>query len=261
MSKLRLAGVQSLIVDGDLDGNYQRMESAVKEIVKNNVDFILFPELCLTGPDVNNIEKNATAYSAEIRKYVSDLSRQNEVWILPGTFYYARRSEIRNRAVVFNPNGDLVAHYDKQFPWLPYEMTKPGNEITVVDIDGKVSAGISICYDMWFPEQVRDTIMKGAEIILHPSLTSTEDRKQELILSQAHAIMNQCYFIDINGAGVGVGESIIVGPEGEIISQAGKDEEILIVELDINQLRNVREVGTENVTLSWKHFTEGLEPT
>ena len=140
-------------------------------------------------------------------------------------------------------------------------MTKPGNEITVVDIDGKVSAGISICYDMWFPEQVRDTIMKGAEIILHPSLTSTEDRKQELILSQAHAIMNQCYFIDINGAGVGVGESIIVGPEGEIISQAGKDEEILIVELDINQLRNVREVGTENVTLSWKHFTEGLEPT
>ena len=261
MSKLRLAGVQSLIVDGDLDGNYQRMESAVKEIVKKNVDFILFPELCLTGPDVNNIEKNATAYSAEIRKYVSDLSRQNEVWILPGTFYYAHRSEIRNRAEVFNPNGDLVAHYDKQFPWLPYEMTKPGNEITVVDIDGKVSAGISICYDMWFPEQVRDTIMKGAEIILHPSLTSTEDRKQELILSQAHAIMNQCYFIDINGAGVGVGESIIVGPEGEIISQAGKDEEILIVELDINQLRNVREVGTENVTLSWKHFTEGLEPT
>ena len=171
MSKLRLAGVQSLIVDGDLDGNYQRMESAVKEIVKNNVDFILFPELCLTGPDVNNIEKNATAYSAEIRKYVSDLSRQNEVWILPGTFYYAHRSEIRNRAEVFNPNGDLVAHYDKQFPWLPYEMTKPGNEITVVDIDGKVSAGISICYDMWFPEQVRDTIMKGAEIILHPSLT------------------------------------------------------------------------------------------
>ena len=261
MSKLRLAGVQSLIVDGDLDGNYQRMESAVKEIVKNNVDFILFPELCLTGPDVNNIEKNATTYSAEIRKYVSDLSRQNEVWILPGTFYYAHRSEIRNRAEVFNPNGDLVAHYDKQFPWLPYEMTKPGNEITVVDIDGKVSAGISICYDMWFPEQVRDTIMKGAEIILHPSLTSTEDRKQELILSQAHAIMNQCYFIDINGAGVGVGESIIVGPEGEIISQAGKDEEILIVELDIDQLRNVREVGTENVTLSWKHFTEGLEPT
>ena len=62
MSQLRLAGVQTLIVDGDLDGNYQRMESAIKEIMKNNVDFILFPELCLTGPDVNNIEKNASCF-------------------------------------------------------------------------------------------------------------------------------------------------------------------------------------------------------
>lgn len=259
MAKLTIAGIQFHILDGDFDDNCQRVVRTIEDVAGNGVDLICFPELCFTGPDVNNIEEDASTLPAKIRNTISAIAIRYKAWILPGTYYCAYNGVVKNRAEVFNASGEIVARYDKRHPWAPYEKTSPGNRTVVFDLAGKSKAGISICYDMWFPEQVRDLIRQGAEIILHPSLTSTADRKQELILCQAHAIMNQCYFIDINGSGVGVGESMIVGPQGEILAQAGVEKEILIVELDLDYLREVRETGTEGVTLTWKHFMEGLD--
>src|SRR5947208_2605939 len=73
--------------------------------------------------------------------------------------------------------------------------------------------GLSICYDMGFPETSRTLAAMGAEVILHPTMTDTIDREVELTVARATAAMNQCYFFDINGVGGGgVGRSIIVGP-------------------------------------------------
>jgi deaminated glutathione amidase len=84
----------------------------------------------------------------------------------------------------------------------------------------------------------------GAEVILHPSLTGTVDRDVELAIARSTAATNQCYFVDINGLGAGgTGRSIVVGPEGDVLHQAGTGEELIPVELDLERVRRTRERG------------------
>ena len=152
----------------------------------------------------------------------------------------------------------MIARYRKQFPWLPYEKrVASGDDYCVFDVPDVGRFGLSICYDMWFPETVRTLAWMGAEVILHPSLTSTIDRDVECAMIRAHAAQNQCYFVDCNVAGLlGVGESCIAGPGGEVIYQAGKGREIIPLKLDMDYLREVRQHGWQNLGQPLKSFRD-----
>ena len=94
-----------------------------------------------------------------------------------------------------------------------------------------------ICYDLWFPETSRALAMKGAQVILHPSLTDTCDRDEEKIMARATAIQQQCYYIDVNAGGKqGRGLSIVTGPEGEILNESCESEEVILVEVDTDRV-------------------------
>jgi Predicted amidohydrolase len=115
--------------------------------------------------------------------------------------------------------------------------------------------GLCICYDAWFPEVVRTLAWMGAEVILHPTLTATSDRTTELTLSQANAIFNQCYFIDINGIGPwGGGRSLIVDPNGRVLQQAGESNSVMTEMLDLDQVQRTREFGTLGLCQTWKQL-------
>ena len=62
---------------------------------------------------------------------VSDLAREVGKWIVPGTMYEESGGDIYNTALAFSPEGELVATYRKIMPWMPYETTKPGDQLTV----------------------------------------------------------------------------------------------------------------------------------
>ncbi len=133
----------------------------------------------------------------------------------------------------------------------------PGEDFVVFDVPGVARFGISNCYDMWFPEQVRTLVWMGAEVILHPSLTSTIDRDAEIAMIRAHGAQNQVYFFDVNLSGpLGVGQSCIAGPGGEVIYQAGRGREIIPLKLDLDYLRNVRREGWQNLGQPLKSFRD-----
>ena len=187
-----------------------------------------------------------------------DIARSHGIWLIPGSFYESDGDKLYNTAPVINPDGEVISRYRKQFPWTPYEegMT-PGNEFTVFDIPNVGRFGVSNCYDMWFPETIRTMAWMGAEVILHPSLTSTIDRGAEIAMIRAHGAQNQVYFFDVNLAGPkGVGQSCIAGPGGEVIHQAGKGREIIPLKLDLNYLRDVRENGWHNLAQPLKSFRD-----
>jgi predicted amidohydrolase len=97
----------------------------------------------------------------------------------------------------------------------------------------------------------------GAEVILHPSLTSTIDRDAEIAMIRAHAAMNQVYFFDVNVAGpLGVGQSCVAGPGGEVIYEADKGREIIPLKLDLDYLHDVRENGWQNLGQPLKSFRD-----
>jgi predicted amidohydrolase len=96
----------------------------------------------------------------------------------------------------------------------------------------------------------------GAELIINIVKTTTPDRVQELVLARANSIVNQVFTVSVNTAGpVGYGQSIITGPEGEVISEAtGTDEMVLICDFTRSAVAHVRSGGTAGTNRMWDQF-------
>jgi deaminated glutathione amidase len=218
------------------------------------VDMVVLGELSLFGTSVANAQP--LPGPAETR--LCGLARELGLWLLPGSLFERVDERVYNTCPVINPQGTVVARYRKMFPFLPYEKgVTPGADFVVFDVPDVGRFGVSICYDMWFPETTRTLAWMGAEVILHPSLTNTIDRDLELAIARTNAAVNQCYFIDINCAGkLGYGRSIVIGPDGVVIHQAGSGHEIIPVELDLERVRRSRQRGLLGLGQVLKSFRD-----
>jgi len=159
---------------------------------------------------------------------------------------------------VINPEGEIVTRYRKVFPFMPYEVgVTSGDECLVFDVPGVGCFGLSICYDMWFPETTRTLVSKGAEVILHPVLTHTIDRDVELNIARASAAMFQAYVFDINGLGMGGnGRSCVIDPSGRPLHQSLVQEEFIPIEIDFDHVRRQRERGMMHLGQPLKSFRD-----
>jgi predicted amidohydrolase len=186
------------------------------------------------------------------------VARALRLWLLPGSLYVREGDRVHNVIPVIDPEGRVVARHRKMFPFLPYETgVSSGTDFVVFDVPSCGRFGVSNCYDMWFPETTRTLAAMGAEVILHPSMTNTIDRDVELAIARANAASNQCYFFDINVAGpLGFGRSIVCGPGGEILHQAGSVREIFPVEVDFELVRRVRRRGWNGIGQVLKSFRD-----
>src|SRR3546814_6062722 len=122
-------------------------------------------------------------------RHTPDLAARNRGGCrVPGSLYERDCDTVYNTTPVIDPDGKVVARYRKMFPFAPYERgVAPGSEFVVFDVPGAGRFGVSICYDMWFPETTRSLASLGAEVILHPTLTNTIDRDAELAIARARA--------------------------------------------------------------------------
>jgi predicted amidohydrolase len=257
MSLFGIAGLQLELSQGD---NLERLDAEIDAVHRRFpwVNMVMLGELAAFGP--NPALAQAMPGPAEDRLCAA--ARRNQLWLVPGSLYEKSAGHIYNTAPVIDPAGKVVARYRKLFPFLPYEKgIAPGSEYVTFDVPHVGRFGVSICYDMWFPETVRTLAWLGAEVILHPSLTNTIDRDAELAIGRANATINQCYFLDINLAGeLGVGRSALFGPGGEVICQAGSGREALVAELDLQAVRNARTRGWLGLTQPLKSFRDSNVP-
>jgi len=254
MSKFAVAGIQMDSVNGD---NLDLMTKQISLTMARFpwVQLIMFGELNVFGTSL----RAAQPLPGATENHFCSLARQHNIWLLPGSMYELDGDEIYNTASVINPQGEVVARHRKLYPFEPYETgIASGDQHTVFEVPGVGCFGVSICYDMWFPETVRALIHLGAEVVLHPTLTNTLDRDLELTLARAGAISNQCYFVDINSCGqLGNGRSLIIGPEGDIIHQSGRTGEPVPVMLDLERVRHTRETGILGLGQPLKSFRDG----
>jgi predicted amidohydrolase len=227
---------------------------------------VVFPELHLFGdsdPDLQGTEMlQASAEPLEgprvkeLRQLAADLG----IWLVPGSLCErGPEGQLFNTQLVLSPEGELAGYYRKVFPWRPFEPYDPGDRFTTVDLAGVGRVGLNICYDAWFPEVSRQLAWMGAEVILNVVKTTTPDRRQELVLAKANAIVNQVFVVSVNCAGpTGKGLSIIVDPEGNTLAEAPDDAPVLLMaELDLAAVEHVRTHGTENLNRPWSQFRDG----
>lgn len=218
------------------------------------VQMVLVSELATFGGWTGN----AMTSPNEIEEGYCRLAAKHRIWLIPGSLYEQTASGIYNMSPVIDPNGTIVKRYRKMFPFMPYETgVESGTEFCVFDVPEVGRFGLSICYDMWFPETTRTLAAMGAEVILHPTLTPSIDRDVELSIVRATAAMNQCFVIDINGIGDGGnGRSLLASPTGDILYQAGSNEEMLPIEVDLDRVRRSREVGLKGLGQPLKSFRD-----
>ena len=218
------------------------------------VQMVVFSELAAFGP----LPGYAQPMPGPAEDAFCRMAAYHNIWLLPGSMFELVGDKVYNTAPVIAPDGTVVGRYRKIFPFRPYENdVEAGSEFLVFDVPGVGRFGVSICYDMWFPETSRTLAAMGAEVILHPTMTDTIDREVELSIARATAATNQCYFFDINGIGDGgVGRSIIVGPSGYVIHEAMGSEEIIPVEINLDRVRREREVGIRGLGQPLKSFRD-----
>jgi predicted amidohydrolase len=239
MNHFSIAGLQLALENGN---NIEVISAQITSTKKRFpwVDMIVLSELATYGPE----KKYAEKLPSSVEQQYCQLAKELNVWLIPGSLYEKEGESVYNTTSVINNKGEVVSRYRKIYPFLPYESgISAGSDIVTFDVPGG-RIGVAICYDLWFPEVSRALVCDGAEVIIYPTLTGTIDRAVELSMSIATAATNQCYVFSINGTGnVGTGQSIIVGPQGHVIHQAGVGEELMPIEIDFSLVRRTRERG------------------
>lgn len=240
-----VAGVQmDVSVEAD---NIERMGRYLRHIRGRFpwVRMVMFSELAVHGPGIERAEPLPGPSEARL----AELACETGLWLIPGSLFErvdeAHGPVIYNTTPVIDPTGVVVARFRKLFPFRPYERDVTGGQsFCVFDVPGVGRFGVSICYDMWFPETTRTLVAMGAEVILHPTMTDTMDRDVELAIARASAVTNQVWFLDFNGIGAGgVGRSIVCDPSGNVVHQCGHGPEVVPFEIDFARVRRERERG------------------
>ncbi len=253
MSLLGLAAIQTAAEAG---GNFDLVEREIRSVAKRFpwVSMVATGELAIHGSSIDLAEPAG----GPTEQRLSQLARETGLWIVPGSLYESRDGKIFNTTPIFDSAGRVVARYDKMFPFLPYEMNvTPGTDYVVFEAPGGPKVGVVICYDIWFPEVIRTLCALGAEVIIVPTMTNTIDRDVEVAIARANAAISQCYVVAINVAGEqGVGRSVVFGPGGECIHEAGAGREIVALELDMQQVSNARERGWNGLGQVLKSFRD-----
>lgn len=221
-----------------------------------SVELVVFSELCAYGPLTYYAQEMPGNFETEMQA----MAKKHNIWLVPGSIFEKAEDKIYNTSLVINPEGEVVKRYRKMFPFYPYEVgVTPGAEFCVFDIPNVGRFGLSICYDMWFPETTRTLAVMGAEVILHPTMTGTMDRDIEHSIDQTMAAVNQCYFFDVNGLeSGGIGRSTVCGPDGRVIYQAGSTEEIFPIEIDMERVKRSRELGVMRLGQPLKSFRDHI---
>lgn len=266
---IRIAAVQS--APHPIGMPLDAFESELIEVISHNPDvqFVVFPELHLFSADdaaegdrTSRLNAAAISLDSDFVRSLGAIARRAGIWLLPGSICErGTGAELYNTALVFSPDGELVTHYRKVFPWRPSEPYDMGDRFVTFDIPGAGRFGISICYDSWFPEVTRQLAWMGAEIIINIVKTTTDDRAQELVLARANSIVNQTFTVSVNCAGpIGKGRSILVDPEGAALAETDDAPAVLVHTFDLDAVANVRVSGTAGLNRMWSQFTT-TDPT
>lgn len=235
---------------GNPDANYKRIIILTEEIMhqKEKPEVIVLPELWTTGYAFNQIKEVASAEGKEPADFLGKLSKQYRVWFVGGSVIASTSAGYVNRAQVINPDGKLVAIYDKVHLFGLMNEDKyfvNGKKINIFNLNG-IDSSCVICYDIRFCELIRKIALSKVKLLFvtaewpHPRL----DHWRTLLI--ARAIENQMYVVACNRVGKSgkntfFGHSIAINPWGKILGELIEEkEDFLTVDIDLSIVEEVR---------------------
>ncbi len=256
MTKVKIALCQMNVIDNK-DENLKKASLMIKKACKNS-DFIVLPEMfnCPYSNDkfIEYCENESDSYTL---KKISSLASQNNVYILAGSIPEKEDEKLYNTSYLFDREGEIIAKHRKmhlfdidvkdRITFKESDVLTAGDEFTVVETEfGKI--GIGICYDIRFPELARIMVENGALILFYPgAFNMTTGPAHWELLFRSRALDNQVYCVGVapalnkDASYHSFGHSIITSPWGEVIDEASDKEEIIYGEIDLSEIKKIRE--------------------
>src|SRR5207302_3381437 len=226
---MKIAAAQIACVPGDFDANMQKIRDFAALAKKSGTELVVFPEMVDTGYSMPVIQKHARSWSNGAAADLQKIAKENSIAIVAG-ISDREGDSIFNAQVLINAHGEILSKYRKTHlvtaaPLDERVCLSPGNEFVSAKIDN-FNVGLSICYDLRFPEMARALVVKkGANVIVNSSAWPIVRAEHLRILAVARAVENQSYFIIANRVGTddGVtfcGTSAIIDPSGNVLASA-----------------------------------------
>lgn len=261
MTNIKIALCQMNVIDNK-EENLKKAISMIKTASEKDADLIILPEM-FNCPYENEkfMEYSEDTENSYTLNLISKTASEEKKYIIAGSIpekeATSTSERIYNTSFMFNPDGKIIAKHRKmhlfdidvkgKIYFKESDTLTAGNQITIAETSfGKI--GIGICYDVRFPELARLMALEGADILCYPgAFNLTTGPAHWEMLFRARACDNQVFTIgvapalDKNANYNSYGHSLIVNPWGEILSSASFEEELIIAEIDLNEIKKVRE--------------------
>lgn len=252
----RVAAVQ-MVSSANLADNLATAQNLIAQAAQAGAQLVLLPEyFCLMGHhDADKVPLRETLGQGPIQSMLAQAAQQHQIWLIGGTIptWCADPAKVRNTSLVFNPQGECVAHYDKIHLFSFQKGAEAYDESRVIEAGtapvsfaapcGQV--GLSVCYDLRFPELYR--AMGTLSLILMPAaFTYTTGRAHWELLIRARAVENQCYVLASAQGGVHEngrrtwGHSMLVDPWGQVLEVLPEGAGIMVADMDLRHMADIR---------------------
>ena len=245
----------------NVGANLLEAEKLISEAAKAGAKLIALPEnFAMMGVhELDKVKVREVEGSGPIQTFLSDIAKKHAIWLVGGTvpLHADDDNKVRAACLVYNDKGEKVARYDKVHlfdvsvpetneEYRESDSIEKGDEPVVIETPfGKL--GLSVCYDLRFPEFFRKMLEMGAEIIIVPSAFTAETGAAHWeVLLRARAIENISYVIAPNQGGFHLngrktfGHSMIIDPWGGVLDCYKTGAGFVLADIDIERLEKVR---------------------
>jgi len=252
------AAVVQMTSGADRAANLRQAGELVAEAAARGARIVVLPETWNLMGGSAAVQGAAEDFGGPALMAVREWATTLEVWVVAGTIGERRHGggRVANTSVVIDPRGEIIAAYRKvhlfdvevgAHTYHESSTTAPGDEIVVADV-GPVRLGLSVCYDLRFPELYRALIDTGATVVAVPSaFTERTGRAHWEVLVRARAVENQVFVLAAGQVGAhpdgtrSYGDSMIVDPWGVVLGRAVLQEPgVVVADLDLTRQSEVR---------------------
>ena len=241
--------ILALQFKADLESNTVNF-AKVETLYKGGADVLFLPEVWCSGWFCEDFQKKAQDENGEIVSFLKDFAKKNNVNIVGGSYIRKTTDGLKNSTPVINKKGELLAHYDKNHLFTPdgEGCLESGEKLLCVELEG-LKIGLSICYDIRFPELFRAFVKNGCapQVMVNLSAWPKTRTHHYTTLCAARSIENQAYFLGLSQCGeikngvYNAGNSLLVNPFGEIVKQLDEKESYIFETIDTQAVAQIRE--------------------
>ncbi len=255
---MKIAALQ-MVSSPDVDRNLEIAARLIAQAADAGAALVALPEyFCLMGRrDDDKLRVAEAAGDGPIQRMLADAARRHGLWVIGGTLPLrgSDAAHAINSCPVFAPDGSLAARYDK-IHLFAYDNGREqydegrtlsaGSEVVALQA-GPLRVGLSICYDLRFPELYRALMSPPCDLLVVPAaFTHTTGQAHWELLLRARAVENQCYVLAAAQGGQHEngrrtwGHSLICDPWGEVVAVQAEGEGVVIADVDAGRIASVR---------------------